>query len=151
MKQFIEKLFNLIVLAWTAGNRFIKNHGADAIDLTDKIKEAVDSDIADRLVEIIPGDWDNKALAWAREAAPIAADAVGMVVECDIDEGPVAWLQCVVDGIKEIDEKRRAGFYRDLAAQLALAKAKVENDDHKLTLANVNLAIELEYNRLKTD
>lgn len=140
-------IFNAIMALWHSGKKFIENHGSEAIDITNTIKAAVDSDSLDAVTTLIPGEWDNEALAWVREAAPIACDMVAIVIECDIDEGPIPYFQCVVDEIKKIDAKRRAGFYRDLASQLAIAKAKVSGEETKLSLCRVNLAIEAEYNR----
>lgn len=147
MRNIIQRLFNFIASLWSEGKKFLEAHGHPAIDLVNRIKEAVNSETADKITDIIPGEWDDIALAWARAAVPIACDTLEIIVDCDTDEGPVAYFTCIVDHFKNLPKKQRAGAYRDFASQLSLAKAKVAGYEHSLKERNVNLLIELEYNR----
>lgn len=151
MKDIIQRLFNFIASLWSAGKKFLEEHGKDAIDLVNKVKEAVNSPTADAITKLIPGTWDDIALAWARAATPIACEALEIIIECPTEDGPAAYFECVVDHFRQLPEAQRAGAYRDFAAQLSLAKAKVAGYEHGLKLRNVNLAIELEYNRQTED
>lgn len=148
MKRIIEKLFNFLATIWREGKKFTDAHIQPSVDFVNKLKAIVNSTAADFVTTvIIPGEWDDKALAWLRAALPKATGILGIVADCGNIEDPVAYITCITDKIKAYPEGARAGLYRDLAAQLALAKAEYEKYEHGLTLANVNLAIEADYNK----
>lgn len=146
MKDIISRLFAFIASLWRTGKKFIDEHLKDAVDFTNILKKIADSPTTDLITTLIPGTWDDKAIAWLRAALPLAAEATGILVTCSPEEGPIEYIECLAAEIAKGNPKQRPGLLRDFAAQLALAKAKVSGFEHELSLKNVNLALELDYN-----
>lgn len=145
MRKFIQKVFAFVMTMWHKGKKFLNEHIAPSMDLVEKIKQVVNSPEADLVTKLFPGTWDDMALAWVRSVLPTAATLTGIIATCAPIEEPAAFIKCLSDEIKKLPESERPGKYRDLASYLSLEKAKAENYEHDLTMADVNFTIELEH------
>lgn len=147
MKPIIIKLYDLITSIWRPGKKFIEDHLEEVVDFIQRVKTVTDSPAADAITIWIPGEWDDVLLAKLRQALPIALEATGIITTCSPEENPRDYIECIVDEIRKIKSEQRAGLLRDLASNIAKAKAELEGDTPPAT-KQINLLLEMQYNKM---
>lgn len=112
-----------------------------AVKVTDILKKAVESPIADAVVTLIPGDIDDKLLAKLRSVVgPVAektALAHGILQVSDTNSDVI---EAVVTKLKEIKPELRSNFWVTFSAELNLALA-----DGKISFSEAYILAQLAY------
>jgi hypothetical protein len=139
----IMRILNFFKRLWSVANQFLqeafekgKVFAPLAISFTDQIKFYVEHPIMDVVVDLIPGEWDNKALDKLRKVNKEVAEKLltiaGVVVESEnVNQLYAELVKCIQDLKPEL----RANFYILLSAELNKALS-----DGKLTIAESIIA-----------
>lgn len=130
--------------AFGTGYDRLKKNSAIAVKVTDELKKYVESPIADVVVNLIPGNWDNYAIVALRKVLPPIA--IKMAITHKIIEGSTSPSDCVVgiiEYLKTLDKEARIGFWITFAGELTKALS-----DGKLTFAEAVILSQLAYKEL---
>jgi hypothetical protein len=148
IKKFMKKIWEILVktVGMFFGRTFeflAKNSGV-AVAITDKLKQAVESQYADTAVIIIPGDFDNNLLKILRKIVPVVAFKLALthriVTENDNNSDVIAEI---IKYLKETNPNAATSFYVMFAAELNLALA-----DGKIDIAEAIFLTQMAYRGL---
>lgn len=147
--NFMKNLFNSIAsfVRRLVGNVFetFREQSHIAVKVTDLLKNAVESPIADAVVALIPGEGDNIILAKLRTiVGPVAkktAIAHGILQASDTNSDVIS---SVIDALKELKPELRSYFWVTFSAELNLALA-----DGKISFSEAYILAQLAYLELR--
>jgi spermidine/putrescine-binding protein len=141
MKNLLNNLINFVKKIIGTAFDALKEQSHLAVKITDALKSAVESPIADIVVNLIPGDVDDKILAKLKIIiGPIAEKTAlihGILQESETNSDVVA---AVIAKLKEMKPELRANFWVTFSAQLNLALA-----DGKISLAEAYILAQLAF------
>lgn len=148
MKKFINYMKNLFqqIVLWVKGvlggllDHF-KVSAKVAVDITTKLKAIVESEVLDIIVDLIPGELDNKILDKVREILPkvVKKVAIGSGIVSESDSNSEA-IQKFIDHLRSLNPDGRKAFWVTFAAELNVALS-----DGKLTFAEALILTQLTY------
>jgi spermidine/putrescine-binding protein len=143
--NFMRNLFNSLVAFVTKiiGNVFekFKEQSYLAVKVTDMLKSAVESPIADVIVTLIPGDTDDKLLIKLRAIIGPVVEKVGMahgILQASETNSDV--IEAVIAKLKEMKPELRSNFWVTFSAELNLALA-----DGKISFAEAYILAQLAF------
>lgn len=143
--NYMKNLFQQIVL-WVKGvlgnllDHF-KVGAKVAVDITAKLKAIVESEVLDIVVDLIPGELDNKILDKVREILPLVIKkiAIGSGIVSESDSNSEA-IQKFIEHLRSLNPDGRKAFWVTFAAELNVALS-----DGKLTFAEGLILTQLTY------
>jgi hypothetical protein len=151
MKKFIKYMKNLFqqILNWvksTLGNllEHFKGVAKIAVEITTKLKFIVESEALDVVVDLIPGDLDNKILDKIRIILPQVIKRVSLVagIVSESDSNSEA-IQKFIAHLRSLNPEGRKAFWVTFAAEMNIALS-----DGKLTFAEAVILTQLTYTEL---
>lgn len=151
MKKFIKYMKNLFqqILNWvksTLGNllEHFKGVAKIAVEITTKLKFIVESEVLDVVVDLIPGDLDNKILDKIRIILPQVIKRVSLVagIVSESDSNSEA-IQKFIAHLRSLNPEGRKAFWVTFAAEMNIALS-----DGKLTFAEAVILTQLTYTEL---
>lgn len=146
MKEFIKKLTDIIKKLFSDLFEILKENSIIAVKITDKLKDIVESNILDFVVDnLIEGQTDNIILDKLRKLVPEVAFKIavvhGIMKESDSSSESIAKM---VEYLKSLNPNARIAFWVMFSGELNLALA-----DGKINLAEAFMLSQLAYNELK--
>ena len=115
VKDFIQKWIGISF-------EFAKDNSGVAVDVTNKIKEIVESPVADIVTAIIPSDIDDKIKNKLRLVLPVVAEKMaimhGILQVSDSNNNTVA---LIIEHLKSVNKDVRIDFWIRMAAELNIA------------------------------
>lgn len=112
------------------------------VAVTDKLKNFVESDVADILTAVIPGDIDDKIKEKLREKLPVILVELKLAEKCSGLTGQEL-VACAIDTLRQMSADYKKGFLDELAVQIALVYA-----DGKLTWDDLKYSIKWYYDHV---
>ena len=147
MKNLIKKLTVFLKNLFADIFEELKKNSFLAVQITDKLKELVESPVLDLVVDfLIKGETDNVILQKLRVILPEVAFKIavvhGIMQESDSSSESIAKL---VEYLKGLNPNARVAFWVLFSGELNLALA-----DGKINLAESFALAQLAYNELKS-
>jgi hypothetical protein len=127
----IRKLW-LSVSGWVKGifgNSLVwlKKNSQIAVNVTQKLKEIIESPVADLVTALIPGELDNKIKDLLRKIVPEVAIKVGIAHNIlQASEEPNEAIAKIVEYLKTLPKEGRAAFWIQFAGELNFVLADGE-------------------------
>lgn len=145
----MKNLFQKIVL-WVKGMLgslldHFKGIAVVAVNITDKLKTIVESEVLDIVVDLIPGDVDDKILDKVRAILPIVIAKVSL--SSNIIEGSESNSEAIaklVEHLKSLNPEGRKAFWVLFSAELNIALS-----DGKLSFSEGVILSQLVYNEIR--
>ncbi len=127
-----EKILNILIEIFRylkTGRKVIEESSLIAVIVTSHLKRLVESHWADKLVDVIPGNWDNELLKKARAAEEKVSFKVGLIYDIvgDLDD-PKQALDRLVDYIRKQKTEARADSYVRFSAEVMIDLAKLNEE-----------------------
>lgn len=118
----MKKILNKIKGWFSNSFQFLKNNSELAVKVTAKLKEYVESPMADLAINLIPTNVDNAALILLRKHLPKVAFKIGVAHQiCSESENPNQAIGKLIEHLKGLKLEARAAFWVQFAGELNLA------------------------------
>lgn len=141
MKTLISKLILLVKVFLDKAFKELRKQSILVVKVTDIIKKAVESPVADTVVDLIPGEGDDELLQKLREkVVPILVKvsiAHGILHSSETNSDVIS---AVITKLKESNPDLRSSFWVIFSGELNLALA-----DGKINLAEALVLAQLAY------
>lgn len=128
MKKVFLKIKRLLADLFAEAYDILRANGSQAVKITQRLKEIVESPISDFVVSIIPTDIDNQALVVLRKIVPEVSFRVAVVnAIMKESEEPATAVQKIVEHLRGLTKNERVAFWLTFAAELtrALSDGKI--------------------------
>jgi hypothetical protein len=141
LKKFLQNLWSSIKHLFDNVEAEVKHLVPIATGVVQKVKEIIDSPVADVLTALIPGDADDKIKEMLRSFLPKLILELQMVEDISSIEDVNAQMQAILDKLKLSSDDTKNAFYHSLAS-LILQKLS----DGKLSWSDSVAIAEFYYN-----
>jgi len=141
MKNLLAKLTLLVQVFLDKAFKELRKQSIVVVKVTGLLKKAVESPIADGVVNLIPGDEDDKILAKLREKVVPVLEKVAIahgILHASSTNSDV--INAVIEKLKELHPELRASFWVVFSGELNMALA-----DGKISLAEALILAQLAY------
>lgn len=116
-----------------------------AVDITNKLKAIVESEVLDIAVNLIPGDVDNVILDKIRNILPLVIKNVSLAAGIAFEsENNSEVIQKLIDHLKSLNPEGRKAFWVAFAGELNRALA-----DGKISFEEAVILSQIAYKELK--
>lgn len=139
LKKLVQRIWGGIKKAFQKLSPQLKAAIAIGVTVVDNIKKFTDSELADVLTAIIPGDIDDKIKDKLRELLPKIVVEMKLAEQCSGLTDPNEIMACAIKTLQQIGgdwiaDGARKNFYDSLATLIAqvAADGKLDWDDSKL-------------------
>lgn len=147
MKKFFNRAWKLLTSLFKNVDRFIDTNINPSIQMVEKLKEAVDSPLADVLVTLTPTGIDDSALHALRYYLSRAITVLQITKNCIDKTKPEDIILCFVEEVKKLSPEMRKGIWLRLAS--LMAKEKSGRVDVKGV--NVDTLVQMHYMQIKNE
>lgn len=139
--QNMKKIINKIKSWFSSSFKYLKINSDLAVKVTAKLREYVESPMADVAVNLIPGNLDNAALVLLRKHIPSVAIKVALAHDIIQNSTvPSEAITKVIEHLKGLKMEARAAFWVQFAGELNLALS-----DGKITFAEAVILSQMSY------
>lgn len=128
LQTFLTKIWTEVKSLFAGMPSELKTAIHIGVQVTQNIKTFVDSQAADVLTAIIPGDIDDEIKNWLRAKLPQILTELKLADSCSGLTDPAAITQCAVKVLQGLDADVQAPFLHSLSVLIAQVAA-----DGKLT------------------
>lgn len=144
MKKFFAKIVSFLHTLFTNLDAWIHEHVQPSIELVQRLKAIVDSNIGDFVVAIIPGDADDKLREWI--SVNLAKALYNLQIGAAIVNAPdfETKISYLVNMLRSMSPKLRNGIYLKIASEIA----KASGNDEKVKGHSVDLLTQLQYSKM---
>lgn len=129
MKKLLEKAKAWISRLWGSIKPDAEKALTIGMKITDVVKTAVESPVADIMTALIPGDVDDRIKDVLRAAAPKVLISFGLVKDCSHETDPALIIQCASKTLAQIkNDFMGDSVYGNLCDSLAVTFAEIAAD-----------------------
>jgi hypothetical protein len=121
LKNLFSKIKNFVINFFTKADKTTKKFISIGIKIVDAIKKFVDSDIADVITALIPGDLDNSLQLFLQKVTPSILINLRKWESIVGTEDENTKLKLIIDEIKNMNKVDRDGIKLEIATQINAA------------------------------
>lgn len=141
MKKIIKKINDFFKSLFDKSFQIFKKNSAVAVKVTQYLKIFVESGIADKIVNIIPGDLDNEILYHLKIQLPKVSFKIAILHKIMTEsDNPNDAVSNIIAYLQSLNSEARIGFWITFAGELNLALS-----DGKLTYTEAIILTQLAY------
>lgn len=140
LKNLFAKIKGFVINLFTKVDKTAKKFIPVGIKMVEAIKKFVDSDLADVIVQVIPGDLDNALKAFLERVAPDIIINLRKWESIIGVEDKNQKLKLIFEELKNLDKVDRDGIKTELAAQFnAAILGFVDSNSEVLPISDIKI------------
>ena len=144
MKKFFSKIVSFLQNLFTNLDSWIHEHVQPSIETVQRIKEFINSPLADAVLQVIPGDADEALRDWISVHLDKAISVLGLVKPGDTEKTLDQKVLDLSAVIKAVTPSMQNSIYLRLASEMAKSSgSKDEVKGH-----SVDLLTQMQYSKL---
>lgn len=144
MKKLWNSIYSFVEKTFSNSLSFLKNNSALAVKVTSELKKYVESPIADVVINLIPGTFDNTAVIILRKILPGIVTKMAIAHKLVQESAmPSECIAKIIEYLQGLNKDARTGFWITFAGELNKAMS-----DGKLTYAEAVILSQLAYKEL---
>ncbi len=140
LQSFLSKIWNEVKSLFDGIPAELKTAIHIGVQITENIKNFVDSPAADILTAIIPGDIDDEIKNWLRAKLPTILTELKLADSCSALTDPAEITACAVKVLQGLDGDVKSAFLHNLSILISQVAA-----DGKLTWSDGVYVLEWYY------
>ncbi len=144
MKKFFHKIISFLHVLFLNLDVWVHVHIQPSIEVVQKIKQFLDGGIGDLITHLIPGELDDKIRDWIVTHLPKAIDVMEISAAISNEQDLTRKLRLLIAYLKKQSPIVRAGYYLNLASEMAKSSGKEDT----VKGHSVNLLTQLQYSKM---
>lgn len=145
-RAFFERVRKFFKKVFTDVQDFVEKNIEPALEFVKALKVAVDSGAADIVTAIIPGKWDDAAVAFLRANLGKVIDILEIQLECGKEAELSDKIACYLQYLRNCSPEVRDALYAKTASLLT----RLSDENKRFTNAEIDAMVQLTYTQLKS-
>lgn len=141
MKNLIKKIGAFLKRLTGKAFEVLRANASLAVTVTAKLKDLVESNAVGTIVDLIPGEGDDRALAMLRKVLPVVSEKLAVLFGAlSASEKNADAVALIIEKLRSVNPEARAPFWLAFSAELNSALS-----DGKISLAEAAALAQMIY------